>query len=130
MTKDLRAHHDWPDEPDGAAEEAQWVPAGRADRVEEDSAIHADLEGYAVCIARSQGSFFALRDECSHGQVQLSEGDVDDGYVECWMHGSRFDLRTGIPVCLPATAPVAVYSVRLTGGIIEVALPRRRSGSS
>ena len=34
---------------------------------------------------------------------QLSEGEVDDCTVECWLHGSRFDLRTGKPTGLPAT---------------------------
>lgn len=107
-----------------ATDETRWVQAGPADNVEDDTAIHVDLQGHALCIARSRGHLYALRDECSHGQVQLSEGEVDDGYVECWMHGSRFDLATGIPACLPATKPVAVYPVRVTDGDIEIALPR------
>lgn len=105
-------------------DQAHWVPAGLADQVADGTAVHVDLQGHALCIARSQGHLHALRDECSHGQVQLSEGEVDDGFVECWMHGSRFDLRTGIPACLPATQPVAVYPVRITDGTIEVALPQ------
>ncbi len=67
----------------------------------------------------------ALLDECSHGQVALSDGDVEDGFVECWLHGSRFDLLTGKPTGPPATAPVPIYPVRITGGVIEVALPAR-----
>jgi len=67
----------------------------------------------------------ALLDECSHGQVALSDGDVEDGFVECWLHGSRFDLLTGKPTGPPATVPVPIYPVRITGGVIEVALPAR-----
>ncbi len=63
-----------------------------------------------------------MLDECSHGQVELSEGDVEDGYIECWLHGSRFDLTTGVPAGPPATRPVPVYPVRITDGFIEVAL--------
>ncbi|XAS74962.1 Rieske 2Fe-2S domain-containing protein [Dermatophilaceae bacterium Sec6.4] len=106
-----------------ATDETHWVRAGLADDVEDDSAVHVDLQGHALCIARSRGLLYALRDECSHGQVQLSEGEVDDGYVECWMHGSRFDLATGIPDCLPATQPVTVYPVRVIDGGIDIALP-------
>lgn len=95
-----------------------------ADRVEDDNAIHTDLEGHALCIARSHRHVYAIRDERSQGQVQLSEGEIDDGYVECWMHGSHFNLRTGIPACLPATQPVAVYPVRLTDADIHDALLR------
>ena len=31
----------------------------------------------------------------------LSEGDVEGCTIECWLHGSRFDLRTGKPTGLP-----------------------------
>ena len=50
-------------------------------------------------------NFYAVRDECSHASIPLSEGDIDDCHVECWLHGSRFDLRTGKPTGLPATEP-------------------------
>ena len=36
-----------------------------------------------------------MHDECTHESVPLSEGDVEDGTIEYWRHGSRFDLRTG-----------------------------------
>ena len=47
-----------------------------------------------------------------HAAIPLSEGDVGDGEIECYLHGSRFDLRTGEPLGLPATEPVAVYPAR------------------
>ncbi len=107
----------------GAAPSPRWVPAGALAELADNSAVHADLAGYPVCLARSGGAVHALLDECSHAQVALSDGDVEDGFVECWLHGSRFDLRTGTPTGPPATAPVPVYPVRITGGVIEVALP-------
>jgi len=92
MTKDLRAHHDWQDAPDQASvtEEVRSVSAGRCVQVEDETAFHVDVDGYALCMVRSQGCLFALHDECSHRQVRLSAGEVDDGFVECWLHGSRF----------------------------------------
>lgn len=56
----------------------------------------------------------AVNDTCSHANVSLSEGEVDGCTLECWLHGSRFDLRTGAPTGLPATRPVAVYPVTVT----------------
>ncbi len=53
----------------------------------------------------------ASRDICSHADVSLSEGEVDGCTLECWLHGSRFDLRTGEPSGPPATTPVPVYPV-------------------
>ena len=106
-------------------EVTQWmaVPPEVVGRLNDDEAAHVDLAGHPICLARSGGVFYALLDECSHGHVELSEGEVEDGQVECWLHGSRFDLATGIPVCLPATQPVPVYPVRTIDGGIAVAVP-------
>jgi 3-phenylpropionate/trans-cinnamate dioxygenase ferredoxin subunit len=90
--------------------------------VPEEGAIRVVLEGNPICIARSQGEVFALHDVCSHADVALSEGDVEDGTVECWLHGSRFDLRTGKPTGLPATKPVATYPVTVEGDDVLVKL--------
>ena len=64
-----------------------------------------------VAVVRSGDEVFAIRDECSHSAIPLSEGDVDHCHVECWLHGSRFDVRTGKPTGLPATEPVATFPV-------------------
>jgi 3-phenylpropionate/trans-cinnamate dioxygenase ferredoxin subunit len=66
--------------------------------------------------------FYALADRCSHADVRLSEGEVDpdECSVECWKHGSTFNLLDGEPQSLPATRPVAVYEVRLDGDEVVV----------
>jgi 3-phenylpropionate/trans-cinnamate dioxygenase ferredoxin subunit len=69
-----------------------------------------------VAIVRdSDGGVHAVRDICSHADVALSEGEVDGCTLECWLHGSRFDLRTGEPSGPPAVTPVPVYLVRVEG---------------
>jgi 3-phenylpropionate/trans-cinnamate dioxygenase ferredoxin subunit len=74
-----------------------------------------------VAIVRDQdGGWHALSDLCSHGQVSLSDGEVDGCTVECWLHGSTFDLRTGRPTSLPAVEPVPVYPVTLDGDRVLV----------
>ena len=88
----------------------------------EDGAIRVELDGKPLCIARSGGEVFAVSDICSHADVSLSEGDVEDGQIECWLHGSRFDLRTGEPTGLPATKRVATYPVTVEGDDVLVKL--------
>lgn len=69
-----------------------------------------------VAIVRStEGDFYAIDDLCTHGAVSLSEGEVEGCFVECWAHGSRFDVRTGEPDELPAITPVKTYPVRIDG---------------
>jgi 3-phenylpropionate/trans-cinnamate dioxygenase ferredoxin subunit len=65
-------------------------------------------------------TFYAIRDECSHANIALSEGEIDGCTLECWLHGSRFDLRTGQPSGLPATEPVATFPVEIRDGDIYV----------
>ena len=88
--------------------------------VPDEGAIHVDLAGKPVCIAKSGGEVFAISDVCSHADVALSEGDVEDGHIECWLHGSMFDLRTGEPTGLPATRPVPTYPVTVEGDDVLV----------
>jgi 3-phenylpropionate/trans-cinnamate dioxygenase ferredoxin subunit len=88
--------------------------------VPDEGALRVQLDGKPICIARSQGEVFAISDICSHADVSLSEGDVEDGTIECWLHGSRFDLRTGMPTGLPATRPVATYPVTVEGDDVLV----------
>jgi 3-phenylpropionate/trans-cinnamate dioxygenase ferredoxin component len=73
------------------------------------------VDGIDVAVVRTDDDVFAIRDECSHAAIPLSEGDVDavGCEIECWLHGSRFDLRTGEPLGLPATEPVPVYPCKI-----------------
>jgi 3-phenylpropionate/trans-cinnamate dioxygenase ferredoxin subunit len=83
------------------------------------------VDGVAVALVRQGEDFYAIYDECSHAAIPLSEGEVEDGEIECWLHGSRFDLRTGKPSGPPATEPVPTYPVRVDGDdlLVDVASP-------
>jgi 3-phenylpropionate/trans-cinnamate dioxygenase ferredoxin component len=71
--------------------------------------------GTTIAVARTDDGVFAVADRCSHADVSLADGEVDGCTIECWLHGSAFDLRTGRPLSLPAIEPVATYAVRLLG---------------
>ena len=83
------------------------------------------VDGIPVAVVRTEEGWFAIQDECSHAAVPLSDGDVEACHIECYMHGSRFDLRTGIPDQLPATVPVPVYPISIDGDdvLVDVANP-------
>jgi 3-phenylpropionate/trans-cinnamate dioxygenase ferredoxin subunit len=85
------------------------------------SVLRAEVDGLAVAVVHAaDDQFYAIRDECSHAAIALSEGEVDGCTIECWLHGSRFDLRTGEPSGLPATEPVPVYPVEVRDGEIHI----------
>jgi 3-phenylpropionate/trans-cinnamate dioxygenase ferredoxin component len=90
-----------------------------------ESALAVTVDGVAIAVARDGDEWFAVYDECTHESIPLSEGEVEDGGIECWLHGSAFDLRTGKPTSLPATEPVAIYPVRIDGDdvLVDVRAP-------
>jgi 3-phenylpropionate/trans-cinnamate dioxygenase ferredoxin component len=94
--------------------------AATLDEFREGEAIGATVGDQDVAIARHGDEFFAVEDVCSHAAVALSEGDVEGCTIECWLHGSRFDLRTGKPTGLPATEPVATFPVEVRGTDVYV----------
>jgi len=93
------------------------VPEGQARRY--------PVDGQQVAIVNlGDKGFRAVDAVCSHAHYFLDEGEVDveESSIECWKHGSTFDLDTGRPRTLPATQPVATYAVTQDGDdiLIEV----------
>ena len=86
------------------------------------AALAVSVDGVEVAVARDGDDWYAVYDECSHESIPLSEGDLEGTELECWLHGSRFDLRSGHPTSLPANRPVPVYPVKIDGDDVFVAV--------
>ncbi len=78
----------------------------------------------AVGVFNIDGAFYALEDRCSHDDGPLAEGEIEidgeEAVVICPRHGSRFDIRTGKPLTLPAYVPVDTFPVVVNDGMIQV----------
>jgi 3-phenylpropionate/trans-cinnamate dioxygenase ferredoxin subunit len=76
----------------------------------------------AVGVYNLDGEYYAIEDRCSHDDGPLAEGDfdADDAVVVCPRHGSRFDIRTGRPLTLPAYEPVDTFPVVVVDGWVKV----------
>ncbi|MEY9964651.1 3-phenylpropionate/trans-cinnamate dioxygenase ferredoxin subunit [Streptacidiphilus sp. MAP12-16] len=99
-----------------------FVRVAALSELELDSPKRVVVADVAVSLVRTEGEVFAINDICSHANVSLSEGEVEDCSIECWLHGSSFDLRTGKPNGLPATRPVPVYPVKIEGDDVLVSV--------
>ena len=66
------------------------------------------------------GNFYALQDECTHEVASLSDGWIEDCTVECPLHSSSFDLKTGKVLCMPATVDARTYKVNVVDGFLEL----------
>ena len=79
----------------------------------------------AIGVYNIDGEFYAIEDRCSHDDGPLCEGDFEpeDAVVICPRHGSRFDIRTGRPLTLPAYIPVDTFEVKVEDGVVRVVVP-------
>ncbi|WP_346165229.1 bifunctional 3-phenylpropionate/cinnamic acid dioxygenase ferredoxin subunit [Streptomyces javensis] len=73
-----------------------------------------------VAVFRVNGEFFAIDDRCTHQEARLSDGFVEDCTVECPLHASYFDLRTGDPSGPPAVRSVRTHPVIVRDGSVFV----------
>ena len=109
----------------GRAMSEGWVDVARVSDIPPGCAARVEIDETPVAIFNVDGTFYALDDTCSHAEASLSEGDldIDRCVIECPLHGSSFDLRTGEPLSLPAVEPVRAHRIETTDdGVLRVAL--------
>lgn len=105
---------------------SELVAVARVEDIPPGHAARTEINGRPIAIFNCDGEFYALDDTCSHAEASLSEGDLDVDFcaIECPLHGSQFDLRTGEPLTLPAVEPVAAHRVVVEDGVIRIELAR------
>lgn len=97
----------------------------RLSDLEDAQPVGVEAGGLPVCLVRLGDDVRAVLDVCSHEDYALNEGYVFDGQIECALHGSMFDLVTGVAESLPATAPVPVFAVQVDGDDVLVDVANR-----
>lgn len=77
--------------------------------------VFDETTGTPIAVFNLDGMFYALEDQCTHEDFELSAGHFDaaNGEIECVLHGARFDVRDGAALCAPAYEPVAKFPVRV-----------------
>ncbi|MFC0432861.1 bifunctional 3-phenylpropionate/cinnamic acid dioxygenase ferredoxin subunit [Kutzneria buriramensis] len=90
------------------------LPPGEAVRV-------AAVDPPIAVFHTEDGEFYAVDDTCTHQDASLADGWLEGCTVECPLHASCFDLRTGRPSGPPATTPIRTYPVVVEDGVIRVA---------
>ena len=83
----------------------------RVSSLQDRKPFKVSVDGEDVLLAKIDNDVFAVSDICTHSEVSLSEGDIEGCSIECWLHGSSFDLRTGVSSGPPATSNLQTYKV-------------------
>jgi 3-phenylpropionate/trans-cinnamate dioxygenase ferredoxin subunit len=54
-----------------------------------------EVTGTPIVVFNLDGDLYALEDQCTHEEFELSSGtfDTTEGSIECVLHSARFDVR-------------------------------------
>lgn len=105
-------------------QEQEFVPVLYLEDLQPGMMYQVLVDGVPLCVCNVNGEIYAVSDICSHEEVFLSYGRLDGYDLECPLHASIFDVRTGVAEVPPAERSIPTYPVRVIDGIIEVSLTR------
>ena len=89
-----------------------WIKVAEVDEVSAGSVKGVEADGIRIALCNVDGDFYAIKDQCSHQDYPLSDGDLDGERLECIYHGAKFDVCSGRAVQLPAVRPVETFDVQ------------------
>lgn len=99
-----------------------FVRLARKDAVKPGAIARIIIQERAILLANVGGNFYAVDDLCTHEDAILSNGAIKGNCIECPLHGSQFDLRTGEPQQEPANSPLHTYHLDISEDAIYIAL--------
>ena len=94
-----------------------------------------ETEGVPIAVFHTDDDeFFAVDDTCTHQDASLADGWIEGCEVECPLHASQFDLRTGAVDAPPAKRPIRTHLVSVVDDTVYITLssetPNLPPGSS
>jgi len=99
---------------------SKFVKVGKVDDIPSGEALQAEVDGQMLALVAVEGKVFCVQDICTHEHAHLSEGFCEGFEIECPLHGSIFDVRTGEVKSLPATEDLRTFNVKVEDGEILV----------
>src|SRR6267143_4942982 len=98
-----------------------WYFALPGDKLKKGRLQAKELLGERIVLGRdSSGNPFALRDNCPHRGMPLSEGKFDGRAIQCCYHGWQFDC-SGTCQKIPALADTSFNVRKILDALIHVA---------
>ena len=103
--------------------EAGMIPVCELGAIPDGEAVRVDGP-VPIAVFNADGELYAIDDTCTHQDASLADGWLEGCTVECPLHASCFDLRTGQVSGPPARRPVRTHRVEVLDGMVYVQLSR------
>jgi nitrite reductase/ring-hydroxylating ferredoxin subunit len=92
----------------------------RVEDIPNGEALAVEVNGETLALVKVGDDVYCIHDICTHEHAHLSEGFCEGSEIECPLHGSIFDVRTGEVKSLPATEDIKTYNVKVENGEVSV----------
>lgn len=97
-----------------------WIKLAQLPCVPAGSAYEAEVDGRHYALFNVDGTIHACEGICTHAHAHLADGYLEGEEIECPLHASKFNVRTGQALCAPAKKDLAVYPVKIVDGDIHI----------
>jgi len=103
-----------------AAAEDGWHEVAELSQLDPEFPLGVEVEGTKIGIYQCGDAVHALEDICPHAFALMSQGYVEDGIVECPLHGARFEIAGGKCLNEIGQRDLRAYPVRVIDGRVAV----------
>jgi len=90
---------------------SEWVRVASLGDCPPGTLLGVEANGDRIVLANVEGDVYALKDQCTHQEYPLSDGELEGERLECIYHGACFDVTNGRAVQLPAIKAVKTFPV-------------------
>ena len=99
-----------------------WIDLCATAEVDEEEPFFTQGGGRELMVTRVGEAFSVFTDSCPHIGASMMGAMVEDGHVECPLHGACFDARTGEVSDGPTDKNLQCHDSRIEGDRIFVKL--------
>ena len=99
-----------------------WQEVAELSQLDPEFPLGVEVEGTKIGIYQCGDAVHALEDICPHAFALMSQGYVEDGIIECTLHGSRFEIAGGKCLNEIGQRDLQTYPVRVVDGRIAIKL--------
>jgi len=100
--------------------DGEWVALMPTDRLGPGEMTAVEVGNSRLAVYNVDGTFHVTDNVCTHAFALLTDGWLEDGIIECPLHGGRFVVATGQAITEPAEKALRTYAARIRDGMVEV----------
>ncbi len=80
------------------------------------------IQNTPILIIHVDNTYYAIKNQCTHENFPLAEGEIENDQIICPFHGAKFCFKTGEVTAPPAFENLETFALRVVDNIIQISL--------